>query len=59
MKTMCGTMLAAVALAAAAVEGGPRVELPLGGGWSGRAIGDDGTVRSDCDITLPHNWDDY
>ncbi|MBQ3748031.1 MAG: hypothetical protein II863_11560, partial [Kiritimatiellae bacterium] len=21
--------------------------------------GDDGTVRSDGDITLPHNWDDY
>ena len=60
VRTICGTILAAaVALAAAEAEGGARVELPLDGGWSGSVSGDDGTVRSDGDITLPHNWDDY
>ena len=60
MRTICGTILAAaVALAAVGAEGGARVELPLDGGWSGSVCGDDGTVRSDGDITLPHNWDDY
>ena len=59
MRIIGGAIIAAVALAAVGAEGGARVELPLDGGWSGSVSGDDGTVRSDGDITLPHNWDDY